>query len=205
MDISSYLENDPNFLAFSNQLSLIGLEIRDVYGDGNCLFRALSVQIEDNEDQHSFYRSVVCEYMRENRINFEPGLAGLLVDTNEKNNRLTWSLSSNSYENYIQNLEKNGTYGDDACLAAFACFFGFDIIIHQLGLEPTTIHGSNNNQSNQNNVQINISYHNEEHYASVHRITPSTSTPGEVKLFFFVIFEIIYKIYLNFLPIKKRS
>ncbi len=36
---SSYLAEDENFQSFSNQLSKLGLQLRDITGDGNCLFR----------------------------------------------------------------------------------------------------------------------------------------------------------------------
>ena len=67
---SSYLADDENFLGFSNQLAKLGLELRDITGDGNCCFRAISDQIEGNERSHLDYRKRVCQYMRQNREEF---------------------------------------------------------------------------------------------------------------------------------------
>jgi hypothetical protein len=35
----SYLAEDENYQSFSNQISKLGLQLRDITGDGNCLFR----------------------------------------------------------------------------------------------------------------------------------------------------------------------
>lgn len=67
----SYLADDNNYELFAAQLANLGLELRDITGDGNCFFRALSDQLNGNESEHIRYRREVCKYMRENRDEFE--------------------------------------------------------------------------------------------------------------------------------------
>lgn len=41
---------------FEASLKLVGLRIKEIGGDGNCLFRAVSDQLAGNEFNHGFYR-----------------------------------------------------------------------------------------------------------------------------------------------------
>lgn len=42
------------------------LEMKDVEGDGNCLFRSLSYAITGEEDQHAVIRTLICDYATSN-------------------------------------------------------------------------------------------------------------------------------------------
>jgi hypothetical protein len=42
----TYLKEDENATAFSNQLRTYNLQLRDISGDGNCLFRSCEFFIE---------------------------------------------------------------------------------------------------------------------------------------------------------------
>lgn len=127
---SSYLAEDENFQKFSTQLARLGLELRDVTGDGNCCFRALSDQMNGNESNHLEYRKRVCTYMRQNREEFEPFVAALIDDEDEQQqqsnvssvelNRKLFNRKLDAFEKYIKNLEQAGTYADNGCLVAFA-------------------------------------------------------------------------------------
>jgi OTU domain-containing protein 3 len=81
----SYLTDDNNYKPFSAQLNLLGLELRDITGDGNCCFRSLSDQMVGNESKHLEYRRSVCNYMRQNRNEFEPFIAALIDEDGRKN------------------------------------------------------------------------------------------------------------------------
>lgn len=37
--------------------------MRDVKGDGNCLFRSIADQIDGDEDMHGIYRNIAVEYI----------------------------------------------------------------------------------------------------------------------------------------------
>lgn len=54
------------------QLSTHGLTVREMTADGNCLFRALSDQLEGNTRNHLLHRRAVVQYIRDHRGDFEP-------------------------------------------------------------------------------------------------------------------------------------
>lgn len=146
---TSYLAEDENFKGFAAQLERLGLQLRDITGDGNCCFRALSDQMYGNESAHVEFRKRVCQYMRNNRDEFEPFVAALIDDDEEEEqqqsngggeivNRIKRSTFLNkkldAFEKYIKNLEQPGTYADNGCLVAFARLYQVNINIHQLNM-----------------------------------------------------------------------
>lgn len=52
------------FNDFNDEIKQIGLQLRDVGGDGNCLFRSISDQIEGEESMHLMYRKEACLHMK---------------------------------------------------------------------------------------------------------------------------------------------
>lgn len=61
-----------DFEILLQQILPLNLTIRDVKADGNCLFRCFSLQMYGNEDQHGGVRHEICNYVEDNRDNFEP-------------------------------------------------------------------------------------------------------------------------------------
>ncbi len=164
---SSYLADDKNFDSFSAQLAKLGLELRDITGDGNCCFRALSDQMNGDESLHLEFRRRVCEYMQRNREEFEPFVAALIDDENDDDTKKNKKTSKNmdAFDLYIKNLEKPGTYADNGVLVAFSRLYNLDINIHQLDQPIWTISGIVA-KKNQPVRQLHLSYHNGEHYSS---------------------------------------
>lgn len=68
--------------AFAEQLYAIGLRLRKIEADGNCLFRSVADQIEGDPSKHMEYRNATVEYMRENPADFQP-----FIDTDFKDVR----------------------------------------------------------------------------------------------------------------------
>jgi len=58
--------------SFASQLAKMGLEVREVIGDGNCLFRALADQLDGDDHAHLRHRQDVVRYITEHRDDFEP-------------------------------------------------------------------------------------------------------------------------------------
>lgn len=58
--------------SFASQLAEMGLKVREVIGDGNCLFRALADQLDGDDHAHSRHRQDVVRYITEHREDFEP-------------------------------------------------------------------------------------------------------------------------------------
>ena len=178
----SYLADDNNFEQFTKQLAKIGLELRDTTGDGNCLFRALSDQIEGNEGNHLLYRKQVCEYMRKNRVDFEPFVVGLVEEIEHRKRGGAGNIDKNlePFERYINYLEQTGTYGGNDCLVAFSRLQEVDIFLHQIDQPVWKVNGAFFNSKNI--IQIHLAYHNGEHYSSIRKIGDLSNTPANIRI-----------------------
>jgi metal-dependent amidase/aminoacylase/carboxypeptidase family protein len=52
------------------------LRVKDVIGDGNCMFRSIADQIYSDEEMHAVTREMCMDYMEQNREHFEEFIAG---------------------------------------------------------------------------------------------------------------------------------
>ncbi|CAF0872520.1 unnamed protein product [Adineta ricciae] len=154
----TYLKKDENAGAFNAQLRAFNLQLRDIVGDGNCLFRSFADQMDGNQHRHAYYRAKICEYMRANREDFEP----FIVDQ--------------PFDAFVSSLSKDGTFGGNECLVAFSRLFDAKICIHQLN-QPVWIVCFSEPPKH----EIHISYHNYEHYSSVRKLGDCTSTSANVR------------------------
>jgi hypothetical protein len=50
----------------------LGFYIRDVAGDGNCLFRSIADQLFNDAERHGQMRTEIVAHLRENRTLFSP-------------------------------------------------------------------------------------------------------------------------------------
>ena len=93
------------------QLRLIGLDVRRIEGDGNCLFRALADQEEGLDDNHRNYRERICEFMMDNREHFEPFIEDDVT-----------------FDRHIKDLRRLGTHAGNEVLVAFAQMENLDVL-----------------------------------------------------------------------------
>jgi len=98
------LENE-EMVKFEKQLASLGLVLKDVKGDGNCLFRALGDQLNGDGQNHMEYRRVTVKYIRDNRDDFEPFMEEDM---------------GKGFDDYTSQLEKDGTYAGHWFLSASA-------------------------------------------------------------------------------------
>ena len=56
---------------FAAQLAAAGLRVNEVDADGNCLFRALSDQIEGSAKHHGKYRDEIVAFMKRDEERFK--------------------------------------------------------------------------------------------------------------------------------------
>lgn len=145
---------------FVHQLSEMGLQFREVQGDGNCLFRALGDQLEGNVKNHLYYRQETAKYMMTNRRDFEPFLE-----------------DDCSFEDYIRKLQKEGTYAGNDAIVAFARRFDVNVIIHQVCAPLWIIEGGCCHAP-----ELHIAYYNGDHYASIRKFGDKEATPARVWL-----------------------
>ena len=59
-------------IEFKEELLKLGYYIREVQGDGNCLFRSVSEQIEETQNNFEKYRKITTDYMEEHKEEFQP-------------------------------------------------------------------------------------------------------------------------------------
>lgn len=140
-----------DFLSLNNQLSCLGLSLKQIPGDGNCLFRALGDQLDGSAQDHMEHRASVVQYMRQHRDDFEPFVEDDI-----------------SFDSHLASLADQGTFGGNDSIVAFARLHCCTVVIHQLNKPLWQIHGGRNGSPG--SQEVHISYHNGDHYNSVRRI-----------------------------------
>ncbi|KAG0172319.1 hypothetical protein DFQ28_010133 [Apophysomyces sp. BC1034] len=99
------------------QLRSMNLCTKDMAGDGNCLFRALSDQFYGNDSKHKLIRQDVCAYLRANEETYT-----FFVEDDQ------------SFDYHLDCMENDGTFGGNMELAAFARLKCIDIKVYQPGM-----------------------------------------------------------------------
>ncbi|EGC30731.1 hypothetical protein DICPUDRAFT_157493 [Dictyostelium purpureum] len=101
------------------RLQLYGLIInRDIPGDGNCQMHAISDQIYGDLNHSRYIRNIIVIWLRNNK-GFKLSNGATLSDF----------VSAASWEEYCNNMSKNGTWGDHLTLVAAAEIFKTNITI----------------------------------------------------------------------------
>ena len=131
---------------FRVQLAQFGLRVKEMGADGNCMFRSLSDQLEGHEKLHMKYRQEAVTFIEEHKEEYAP-----FIEDEE------------TVEQYLAELQKDGTWGGQMELQALSNIYRFNYIVHQVdnpimafsnfpwGTVPT----------------LHLSYHLGEHYNSV--------------------------------------
>jgi ribosomal protein L9 len=64
-------EFDHETRLLNEELSQIGLTIKEIFGDGNCLFRSVSDQINNDQEDYNIIRHKTMDYIKQNKTDFE--------------------------------------------------------------------------------------------------------------------------------------
>lgn len=152
-----------DFSSLNTQLGTMGLTLKQIPGDGNCLFRALGDQLFGNSNDHLIHRTQVVSYMRQHRDDFEPFVEDDL-----------------SFDAHLSSLAENGTFAGNDSIVAFARKHCLTVVIHQLNKPLWQIHGGPGGSPGES--EVHISYHNGDHYNSVRRIGDPGNTPSKLRL-----------------------
>ncbi|KAJ1723905.1 hypothetical protein LPJ61_005786 [Coemansia biformis] len=142
-----------DFSRLDRALKKSGLYCKDMAGDGNCMFRALADQVDGTPDTHRQHRESVCDYMAQHSNEFEP-----FMD------------ETCSFNRYVINMRRQGVFGGNLELVAFARNYRVDIKVYQIGGRVFVISGappSNPGNPNRSMPAVHIAYHSYEHYSSV--------------------------------------
>uniref|UniRef100_A0A8C2U5E8 OTU domain-containing protein 3 n=1 Tax=Coturnix japonica TaxID=93934 RepID=A0A8C2U5E8_COTJA len=145
----------------ARQLRALGLKLREVPGDGNCLFRALGDQLEGHSRNHLRHRQETVEYMIKRREDFEP-----FVEDDVP------------FEKHVTNLAKPGTFAGNDAIVAFARNNQMNVVIHQLNAPLWQIQGTDKSDVR----ELHIAYRHGEHYDSVRRINDDSESPAYLRM-----------------------
>ncbi|XP_060235182.1 OTU domain-containing protein 3 isoform X2 [Meriones unguiculatus] len=151
---------EEEFVSFANQLQALGLKLREVPGDGNCLFRALGDQLEGHSRNHLKHRQETVDYMIRQREDFEPFVEDDIP-----------------FEKHVASLAKPGTFAGNDAIVAFARNHQLNVVIHQLNAPLWQIRGTDKG----NVRELHIAYRYGEHYDSVRRINDNSEAPAHLQ------------------------
>eukprot|EP00842_Homolaphlyctis_polyrhiza_P006320 jgi/Hompol1/668/HPOL_000980-RA len=172
------LDTDDNTRQLKNQLADLGLQIKDMTGDGNCLFRALSDQMHGDASQHHSVRQKVCDHIESHSALYAPFLD-----------------EGTTVESYAKQMRKNGVFGGNLEIVACARDSNVDIAVHQADSPIWIVSGALEDESGANSNSkapaagsllaarpvLHIAYHSWEHYSSIRNLDgPWSGSPNIV-------------------------
>ncbi|WVQ97588.1 hypothetical protein IAU59_004702 [Kwoniella sp. CBS 9459] len=96
--------------AVKNEVARLGLCLRDVKGDGNCLFRVLSDQGFGGEKRHAEIRKLVCDYLESHKNVMEGFVVPFMKD-------------GEGYEGYVTRMRQLKQFGSHIEIQAAARVF----------------------------------------------------------------------------------
>ncbi|XP_062871662.1 OTU domain-containing protein 3 [Trichomycterus rosablanca] len=149
------------FFSFSNQLKALGLKLREVPGDGNCLFRALGDQLEGHSRGHLHLRQETVQYMLSHQQDFEPFVEDDVPFTK-----------------HVSDLTQPGTFAGNDAIVAFARSQQVKVVIHQLNAPLWEINGSEKPSCQ----ELHIAYRYGDHYDSVRHIADNSESPASLRI-----------------------
>ncbi|KAI8985832.1 hypothetical protein BDB01DRAFT_786485 [Pilobolus umbonatus] len=146
--------------SLENELRKLNLRTKDVAGDGNCLFRALSDQYHGKESNHKEIRQEICQYLREHEEEYK-----YFVEDDQ------------TFEHHVDLMSQNATFGGNMELVAFAKLKKVDIKVYQPGM-IYVIQGTEEEDQTEveesNKHVLHIAYHSWEHYSSIDTLDGSS-------------------------------
>eukprot|EP01029_Cantina_marsupialis_P010168 TRINITY_DN2320_c0_g1_i1.p1 TRINITY_DN2320_c0_g1~~TRINITY_DN2320_c0_g1_i1.p1 ORF type:complete len:566 (-),score=122.94 TRINITY_DN2320_c0_g1_i1:199-1896(-) len=137
--------------AFEKRLVENDYVLYKVDGDGNCLFRAVSMHVHGSEDQHAELRQQVCDHMQEHAERFRH-----------------LAPADQSFEEYITRMCQLGSWGDDPEIRALEEILDRPIVIlssEKEDLTPVKFHFAGDTPADwDSHPPIHVSYHGGSHY-----------------------------------------
>jgi len=157
----SFEWNKDDMAVLAPQLDAVGLAIREIKGDGNCLFRSWSDVLFGNEGRFHELREACCNHLRANADEFSP----FLLEEEE----------FKSFEEYVCAMERDGEWAGNVELAALSAALRANVTIHQAGQRPWMI---SNDPAGATAAGLHISYHDGQHYNVVRCSHDMTTRPA---------------------------
>lgn len=94
--------------------------IERVLGDGNCLFRSLSLQLTGTQDHHLQLRRAIAEFERSNEV-FE---------------KLNATINKTPFSSHLQNIQKTCVWGTNLEIIALSSLFQVDVYVATESYHP---------------------------------------------------------------------
>ncbi|KAG8506633.1 OTU domain-containing protein 3 [Galemys pyrenaicus] len=177
---------EEEFVSFANQLQALGLKLREVPGDGNCLFRALGDQLEGHSRNHLKHRQETVDYMIKQREDFEPFVEDdVPFEKHGKSHYWILASSLKTILGMVASLAKSGTFAGNDAIVAFARNHQLNVVIHQLNAPLWQIRGTDKS----NVRELHVAYRYGEHYDSVRRINDNSEAPAHLQTDFQILHQ----------------
>jgi len=151
---------DKYFKEFQDLLQPKGIYMRDVEGDGNCLFRSVADLIEGYESHHEKYREMAVDYITKNKEYFALFL-----------------LDDENIDEYIKDISEDGTWGGHFELVALSSLLRVKFCLHMKDKDPVIVKSSEKDLKGTKIVHL--AYHIDEHYSSIRKIGDDEKAPAE--------------------------
>eukprot|EP01017_Pseudomicrothorax_dubius_P034845 TRINITY_DN4815_c0_g4_i2.p1 TRINITY_DN4815_c0_g4~~TRINITY_DN4815_c0_g4_i2.p1 ORF type:complete len:684 (-),score=53.44 TRINITY_DN4815_c0_g4_i2:63-2114(-) len=155
--IAKPVEQDPTVLR--DRLERQGLKIHKVKGDGSCLFRAISHQLSNNENEHPKLREKACEIMQN-----DPQILASYADSEDR-------------KKHITNMSNIETWGGHQEIVALAKYLRKNILVYRSSEEYPSVTGAPNEVKDAECVLL---AYNGYHYDSIIRIADSQPPKGKL-------------------------
>eukprot|EP00746_Dinoflagellata_sp_MGD_P167260 gnl/MRDRNA2_/MRDRNA2_97746_c0_seq1.p1 gnl/MRDRNA2_/MRDRNA2_97746_c0~~gnl/MRDRNA2_/MRDRNA2_97746_c0_seq1.p1 ORF type:complete len:345 (+),score=79.64 gnl/MRDRNA2_/MRDRNA2_97746_c0_seq1:83-1117(+) len=150
--------NGEDFDDLVKQMQPLGLQVKKMEADGNCLFRAFADQILGDSEEHMQFRDECCDYMEEHAGDFEVFHADEDFEDSE------------SFQDYVQHMRSPCRWGSQLEMMALCQRHVVNAIVHQAGRPPYEMVFAPLDAK-----CIQLSYHDGEHYNSI-RFAGDTET-----------------------------
>ncbi len=133
---------------FKEELKKLGYYIREVKGDGNCLFRSVAEQIEEDQNNFEKYRKITTDYMEEHKEEFQPFIE-----------------DDQTIDDYIKSMKEDKEWGGNLEIYALsmALHANFYVYIHN---HPMYV--VKNFDDPKKNIML--TYHDGKHYNSLRKL-----------------------------------
>jgi hypothetical protein len=143
---------------FSADLKKVNLRVKEIAGDGNCLYRAIAHQVYGDENFYEITKSKCLDYLE-----LEKDFFSMFIEDGK-----------DKFEDYISMKRINGVWGDDIEIQALSELYNRPIEIFSHSIEPLkTFHENTKGFARYDGERqeilpaIKISYHGSSHYNSL--------------------------------------
>ncbi len=169
---------DIGLMQFIAALKKCGFEMIEQEGDGNCLFRAVSLQVYGSADNHSEVRERCMDYMAQNEEHFSDFIA---ASSDDEVTIPQDKKSMTAFQVYIARKRVSGVHGNHTEIQALSELFNRPVEVYtpeslcadNASLQPMNIFHEEYKTSD---PPIRLSYHDGNHYNAI--IDPLIPTAG---------------------------